>query len=110
MKASELMKELFALPDFVMPLFVLCLGYPREPMPAVKPRLPLAAVLHQDRYDDETWRGEVEGYNAQVKAYFAQISEKEGRYDWVDRCNNAIKRKPRYEVTDFVHGSGMLQK
>jgi len=105
-----LMKELFALPDFVMPLFVLCLGYPKEPVPAVKPRLPLSVVLHEDRYDDETWRGEIDGYNAEVKAYFAQISEREGKYDWVARCSNAIKRKPRYEVTDFVHEAGMLKK
>ena len=51
-----------------------------------------------------------DGYNAEVKAYFAQISEREGKYDWVARCSNAIKRKPRYEVTDFVHEAGFLKK
>ena len=52
----------------------------------------------------------MEGYNEQVKAYFAMISEEEGKFDWVSRCNFAIQRKPRYEVTDFVHNAGMLKK
>jgi len=103
-----LMKELFDLPAFVMPLFVLCLGYPREPVPAVRPRLPMPVILHQDRYDDESWRGYVDGYNKDVLAYFANITN--SGHNWVDRCNHAITVKPRYGVTDYAHQAGLLKK
>src|SRR5690554_7482615 len=43
--------ELLNLPEHVYPAFGLCLGYPDQD-PEVKPRLPLAAILKQDAYDD----------------------------------------------------------
>ena len=43
--------ELLNLPEHVYPVFGLCLGYPDQD-PEVKPRLPLAAILKQDAYDD----------------------------------------------------------
>lgn len=103
-----LMKELFELPDFVMPLFVLCLGYPKLPMPDIKPRLPMAAVLHKDKYDDESWRSCIDDYNKEVLQYFSKLTD--SHHDWVDRCNHAITAKPRYAVTDFAHSVGLLKK
>lgn len=103
-----LMKELFHLPDFVMPLFVLCMGYPKEPLPDVKPRLPMPVILHQDQYDDETWRQYIDGYNEDVLAYFSKLTN--SKHNWVDRCNHAISAKPRYAVTDYAHQAGFLKK
>ncbi|MFI5143470.1 MAG: nitroreductase family protein [Thermoanaerobaculales bacterium] len=54
----EELVELLALPPSVLPLFGLCVGWPEE-APVERPRVALGAVLHQDRYRDQT-RDEVE--------------------------------------------------
>jgi nitroreductase/FMN reductase [NAD(P)H] len=43
--------ELLALPRHVFPVAGLCVGWPLRPLEP-RPRLPLAATLHVDRYDD----------------------------------------------------------
>ena len=43
--------EALALPERVLPVAGLALGWPAEPRAAISPRLPLEATLHVDRYD-----------------------------------------------------------
>lgn len=45
--------ELLQLPDGVLPLYGLCIGRAAE-SPAMRPRLPLEAVLFDERYPDDT--------------------------------------------------------
>lgn len=40
------------LPRLVVPIVTVTLGYPAEPLPAQSERLPLAAILHAERYAD----------------------------------------------------------
>jgi nitroreductase len=47
----ERLAALLAMPDHVFPVAGLCIGYPVQSR-AVNPRLPLAATLHTDRFDD----------------------------------------------------------
>lgn len=42
--------QLLGLPKRVVPLFGMCMGYPAQE-PVIRPRLPIAAVLHENRYD-----------------------------------------------------------
>lgn len=105
-----LMKELFQLPDFVMPLFVMCLGYPKEPLPEQRPRFPMPVILHQDRYEDENWVPYMKDYNEEVRQYFTRFNGRESEYGWVERSSHAISSKTRYEVTDFAHEAGFLKK
>ncbi len=46
--------ELLALPEKVIPLAGLCIGWPSD-QGRLSPRLPLAMTLHQDRYDESGW-------------------------------------------------------
>jgi FMN reductase (NADPH) len=48
---AEVVAEL-ALPDLVFPVTGMCLGYPAVD-PPTKPRLPLPAVMHRERYQTE---------------------------------------------------------
>ena len=55
--------EMFGMPEGVYPLFGLCVGRPAEG-PAARPRLPLDAVLFDDRYpDDETMLAAIDRYD-----------------------------------------------
>ena len=54
--------EILALPDKVFPVAGLCVGYPAE-AGFISMRLPLAATLHVDRYDDSQLPAVVEAYD-----------------------------------------------
>lgn len=44
--------ELLQLPEYVFPVAGLCIGYPGEELPK-KPRLPMAAVYHEETYNPD---------------------------------------------------------
>ena len=57
--------ELLGLPPYVVAVSGFCIGYPAQE-PEVKPRLPVDAVLHRERYlDDETHRDDYEGLRSE---------------------------------------------
>ncbi len=51
--ADQIIKTL-DLPKLVVPVITLTLGYPAEPLPGQPERLPLAAVMHTEKYTDYT--------------------------------------------------------
>ncbi|QUL54019.1 NADPH-dependent oxidoreductase [Paenibacillus tritici] len=58
--------ELLQLPEYVFPVVGLCVGYPAEEQPK-KPRLPIAAVYHEEVYNPDQ-KGLIEEYNAAHRA------------------------------------------
>jgi len=46
--------EALSLPKLVVPITAITVGYPADPFPAQCERLPLSAVIHQERYADYT--------------------------------------------------------
>ena len=54
--------DLLALPDYVFPVAGLALGWPSK-LPEISMRLPIAATVHTDRYDETTQRAAVEAYD-----------------------------------------------
>jgi nitroreductase len=58
----DVVSELFALPERVVPVAGLCVGWPAE-AGGVTPRLGLACTLHEDRYDTGELVQEIERYD-----------------------------------------------
>jgi nitroreductase/FMN reductase [NAD(P)H] len=54
--------ELLALPEKVIPLAGLCVGWPSD-QGRLSPRLPLAMNLHHDRYRESGWVEQLDGYD-----------------------------------------------
>jgi nitroreductase len=78
------------LPEGVLPLTLLCMGYPDED-PPTRPRLPMSAVLHMNHYGDPSEK--------EIKAFLKHMDdklEKEGYY------RNYTKRGPRFHYSDHV--------
>ncbi|MBO0481043.1 nitroreductase family protein [Candidatus Enterococcus courvalinii] len=98
--------DLFNLPERVMPLFVLCLGYPAEQLP-VKPRLPQQFIVGTDAYPDK--ETDLTSYNQEVSNYYDQLTNGADTFNWVERCTYALEQKPRYEVDEFVKKAGFLK-
>ena len=70
----ERMSELLELPERVIPVAGLCVGWPAEEG-SITPRLPLALTLHQDRYETRGLASEIDAYDlrrAKVRPYARQ--------------------------------------
>jgi nitroreductase/FMN reductase [NAD(P)H] len=59
---SARVSELLALPQRVIPLAGLCVGWPAE-AGHISPRLPLSSTLHQDTYDEGDLAGRIDAYD-----------------------------------------------
>lgn len=46
--------EALSLPRLVVPIVTVTVGYPEQPLPDLSERLPLAAIIHQESYQDYT--------------------------------------------------------
>jgi len=88
---------LLQLPEGVYPLFGLCVGTPAQD-PSPRPRLPLEAVLMQDRYDDDAVRRAVGEYDQTYRAYLQDRGAPQAQIDqaWAARMAeyHASPRRP----------------
>ncbi|SEU19016.1 FMN reductase [NAD(P)H] [Paenibacillus sp. NFR01] len=84
--------RLLELPEYVFPVAGLCIGYPDETLPK-KPRLPLAAVYHEETYNRDQ-RGYIEAYNAEHRRYTAEAGQTVR--DWSAVIAHFYALNPRY--------------
>jgi nitroreductase len=64
----QVVVEQLKLPHLVVPVFGMCLGWPAD-RPEVKPRMPVAIVLHDDEYRDPS-DAETADYDATMADYY----------------------------------------
>jgi len=105
----DLMKRLFNLPEMVMPLFVLTLGY-YDVEPLQRPRLPYEIVVKEDAYNEDNNDALMAEYDKEVSDFFVKNSGGAQDFTWIQSCSYSLSVKPRYEVTEFVKKQGFLQK
>ena len=102
-KAEEA-SHLLGLPEHVFPYAGLALGWPMDNSAAeghIVPRLPLAATLHTDRFDDRDVRALVEGYDKK-RRYRAQREEaRYGRAEHYGLSEDKARQYARPERADF---------
>lgn len=108
----ERVSELLSLPDHVFPVAGLTLGWPAEEG-AVSLRLPLAATVHADRYDDEGQRALVDAYDARrakVQPYarqrFAEAFGTQDFYGWSEDKARQYTEPQRTGFGAFVRAKG----
>ena len=91
-------------------MFLLCLGYPAE-TPAQRPRLPKEIICEQDEYpslaSDEASNA-ISAYEEDVRQFFLNATNGRSDRNWSTRCQYAIEKKPRYELTDFLSKAGFM--
>jgi nitroreductase len=104
--------ELLDLPERVIPLAGLCLGWPAD-AGYVSPRLPLAATLHEDRFDDRELMRQVDAYDrrrAAAHPYRNQRGiERWGRsetYGWSEDKARQYAEPQRADFGAFVRAKG----
>ena len=100
----EAVTELLELPQHVLPLFGLCLGWPAD-NPDIKPRMPAAMLVHENRYQplDNALLGE---YDEQLAHYYLSRSSNARRDTWSDHIRRTIVKESRPFILDYLHKQG----
>ncbi|MFM1892062.1 MAG: oxygen-insensitive nitroreductase [Pseudomonadota bacterium] len=106
--APQVVVAQLALPDLVLPVFGMCLGWPAA-APEVKPRLPLQLILHQDRYRDPD-EAQLAAYDAEMAEYYRTRSSNTKLSDWRSAAANALQGKKREHMLDFLRQRGFFRR
>jgi nitroreductase/FMN reductase [NAD(P)H] len=111
---AQEVSAILELPDGVFPFAGLCLGWPaREGW--VSLRLPLAATVHVDRYDDSKLADEIDAYDRRRNARHAipeseqKLKEKYGAapfYGWSEDKARQVSEPERAEFGAFLRRRG----
>ncbi|MEF3091937.1 nitroreductase NfsA [Raoultella scottii] len=100
----EAVTELLQLPQHVLPLFGLCLGWPAD-NPDVKPRMPAAMLVHENGYqpvDDDV----LAQYDEQMAQYYRSRGSNARRDTWSDHIRRTIIKESRPFILDYLHKQG----
>lgn len=108
------LSELLALPPGVFPVCGLTVGWPADPG-RMSMRLPQAAVVHRDRYDDRALAEAVDDYDRRRHAREPIPAEKQKNADvygttdycpWSDQLSRQLSRPERADLAAFLRRHG----
>lgn len=97
--------SLLELPDHVYPVFGLCLGRPAQ-NPDVKPRLPLEAVLKEERYSDAGDLVHIAAYDDTMRAYYGSRSGGTKDSTWSNEMAALVGTERRPHMRSFLAERG----
>ncbi len=104
--------DLLALPEKVIPVAGMCVGWPAEPG-AITPRLPLSMTLHEDRFSENDFPVALDAYDRRRDALRPYRSQREpdrfGRadfYGWSEDKARQYASPARADFGAFVRGKG----
>ncbi|SMB78657.1 nitroreductase [Pasteurella testudinis DSM 23072] len=98
--------ELLGLPQHVIPVVGLCLGYPDQD-PPLKPRLPSAVLVSENRYqalDPQL----LQAYDRQVADYYWQRNQLD--MDWSRNVIKSLNKPVRPHVLAYLQQQGFAKK
>lgn len=97
--------ELLGLPELVYPVFGMCVGRPaQDPLP--RPRLPLGAVLHRERYDDSRYDEKIAEYDAVYRRYMEERSQGQSAASWSEAMATKIPVPSRTHLLAYLESQG----
>lgn len=103
------LSRLLGLPQGVIPLFGLCLGYPAQD-PEPKPRLPAGMMFMENGYQSHHDEARMAEYNAQVRHYYQTRSGGNKDTTWTGQIADTLAREARPFMLSFLHEQGFCLK
>lgn len=97
--------ELLDLPEQVTPLFGMCLGWPDQD-PDLKPRLPLAVTLKEERYDDSSDRELIGKYDENMREYYGTRTGGTKDTTWTTDMSGLLGKESRPHMRQFLADRG----
>lgn len=102
--------ELLQLPDHVIPLFGLAVGYPNHD-PEVKPRMPFEAVYHENKYKPIEEQSKVlDQYDEELKAYYENRSFNQKLDTWSKQMTRKYRTATRMDVGPYVQAKKLNKR
>ncbi|MFB5661756.1 oxygen-insensitive NADPH nitroreductase [Alteribacillus sp. HJP-4] len=103
--------EWLDIPDYVLPLFGMAIGYP-ESVEDQKPRLPHKAVVHYNRYnnDSEAIYKILEKYDTTIFQYYQSRSRGRKKLNWTGQITSMLEKGRRLYMNEFVKQKGFIQE
>ena len=101
--------DLLQLPERVYPVFGMCLGYPDQ-APVLRPRLPLAAVYHQDAYRIDSELPAVAEYDETMREYMTARSQGRTSRSWSEQMAEKMGNPSRLHMQSFLTKRGFLKR
>ncbi|MGM0852124.1 MAG: oxygen-insensitive NADPH nitroreductase [Bacillota bacterium] len=107
----ESVSELLELPDRVIPLFGLAVGFP-EGNSDVKPRLPMEAIYHEDSYqsDEGFMKRELDRYDETISSYYHARTAGRRSDRWTEQMANMLSGKKRMYMKEFIEKKGFNKR
>ncbi len=97
------MTELLKLPQHVLPLFGLCLGWPAD-NPDLKPRLPASILVHENSYQPLD-KDALAQYDEQLAEYYLTVAAIIAGIR-SDHIRRTIIKESRPFILDYLHKQG----
>lgn len=101
----EAISELVDLPNDVFPLFGMTVGIPAEEQ-QVKPRLPVAAILHENSYDSKKYSRILNTYDETMATYYADRTTNKKVTNWSETMAEFLKNPRREHMAEFIRQRG----
>ncbi|WP_156290504.1 oxygen-insensitive NADPH nitroreductase [Oceanobacillus salinisoli] len=102
--------DLLHLPEHVVPLFGLAVGYPDQE-PEIKPRFPLDVVYHENKYtEDVEQRKFLADFDEELKEYYQNRSENRRIDTWKEQMIRKYKKAQRMDVSTFVQNKKLNRR
>ncbi|MER2191732.1 MAG: NADPH-dependent oxidoreductase [Solibacillus sp.] len=106
--AAEI-SALFDLPEYVFPLFAMTIGTPTK-RNETKPRLPVAAILHENSYNIEQYDTLLDEYDATMENYYQSRSSNAKMATWTKQMADFLVQQQRPFIKDFLASKGFTWK
>ncbi len=103
----EKVSDLLNLPDRVIPLFGMAVGYPAQDT-ALKPRLPFEAVFHENEYENK--EEQLKEYDETISAYYHMRTGGRRKDRWSEQVTSMLTGKQREHMKEFVNAKGYAKK
>ncbi|MEH7415225.1 oxygen-insensitive NADPH nitroreductase [Neobacillus drentensis] len=99
----EDVKELLNIPDRVIPLFGLAVGYPAL-ITDKKPRLPFEHVYHEDEYEQnmEHFYHQLDEYDQLISDYYKTRTNGQRKDRWTEQMANMLSKQNRMYMKEFI--------
>ncbi|MEY8346772.1 oxygen-insensitive NADPH nitroreductase [Bacillus cereus] len=98
----EEVSQLLHLPDKVYPVFGMTVGVPNESH-AVKPRLPVEAILHENTYNENKYDELLEEYDRTTNDYYKGRSTNQKDVTWTGSMSAFMSKEKRMHMKEFLH-------
>lgn len=103
---SSKVSELLNLPEYVIPIAGMCLGYPDD-NPGKKPRQPMDIVVHEDSYQIEKIVPGLLDYDEVISDYYSKRTNGEKTQGWTELMAEYLASERRLDLKEFIIGKGI---